>query len=51
MKAKLPYDFEAEYHEMIREGAYILTGDNKTEFVRQAIKALHNEAMRVKEVE
>lgn len=48
MKAKLPYDFEADYHEMVREGADVLTNGNKTEFVRQAIQAYYNHAMREK---
>ena len=48
-KAKLPFDIEGEYHDMVREGAVILTEGNKTQFVREAIQLLYNEAMRNKE--
>ena len=49
MKAKLPFDLEAEYHEMVREGASVLTKGNKTQFLREAIQTYYNEAMRNKE--
>ena len=49
MRAKLPYEVEAEYHEMIREGSQILTNGNKTQFIREAIEVYFKEAKRVEE--